>query len=61
MHFALLTVSQCDDILNEDRRTYLKEDIELIRELLYQFAIIEYDYFLNVKNAENILPIFSES
>lgn len=42
----MLSIKECEQILNEEGNKYSKAQIEQIRESLYQFAAIEYDEFI---------------
>ena len=38
----MLSIEKCNEILNKKEKTYTKEEVKAIREVLYQFAEIIY-------------------
>tara|TARA_B110000977_G_scaffold175084_1_gene229546 strand:- start:514 stop:660 length:147 start_codon:yes stop_codon:yes gene_type:complete len=40
----MLSIEKCNEILNKKEKTYTKEEVKTIREVLYQFAEIVYEY-----------------
>lgn len=51
-----LSLAECKKILQSTGRTYTEEEVKKIRELLYQLAHIEVDYYqrnlVNIKDAQ---------
>jgi hypothetical protein len=39
----MLSIEKCNEILNKKEKTYTKEEVKAIREVLYQFAKIIYE------------------
>lgn len=48
----MLTIKECKEKLKNDKRTYNDEEVQAIREYLYQLARINVD-FINEKLKEN--------
>ncbi|MDB5274692.1 MAG: hypothetical protein JWO58_3059 [Chitinophagaceae bacterium] len=47
-----LTFEKCREILNKGKRKYIDQEIEMIRQFLYQIAEIDYQIYQNIKKRE---------
>lgn len=45
----MLSIEKCKEILEKHGGNYTDEEVEQIREILYRFAVIDYDVFKNKK------------
>lgn len=53
----MLSIESCEKILNAQKDKYTKEEIKIIRNILYQLADIEYKnskYIVNEREGNNI-------
>lgn len=47
-----LSISECKEILNQDKDTYTDKEIIFIRNCLYNLAEIEFNYYKNNKSLD---------
>ena len=55
----MLSIKKCDEILNKNEKKYTTEQVEKIREYLYQIADIIYE--VNLEKDENFIRKESHS
>lgn len=48
-----LSISECKEILNQDKGTYTDEEIIFIRDCLYNLAEIEFNFYKNNKSLDS--------
>ncbi|GAB4495703.1 MAG: hypothetical protein OHK0019_25550 [Saprospiraceae bacterium] len=48
----MLSIARCTEILNRNGKTYTKEEVELIRNLLYTLGQIDYQHFQTIRHGK---------